>query len=350
MTTARLGAIMPSLLSQTLGISAKSSSWGWMDKLAQEKRIEERLDAERAGLNDDTKAVVRALGVLMPSIESVDDVLITRAVNAATEDYPSKPPEYRAEKAGKEIEKILAWRAAQEVDSILERDLDNTEEFHRCWPVTTHGSDEFGHPIICERIVDIDAKGLEGPGFAKGLAMMHRVQIMEALDHVKRRTAVAKGHRLHKHVWVIDLGGITTSHLTGSVRTFLYDLISLCQDKYTDTLHAMWLVNAPYVFRAMWSAIKTMVRKSTKDKIQILGESDSSGIQEAMRLYSVSPESMPTCVPGGKHEGVRAWEIVLQARHERRLVREKGGTDSSTVTSVTSVDADFDDSSRGKDN
>ena len=181
---------MPSLLSQTLGISAKSSSWGWMDKLAQEKRIEERLDAERAGLNDDTKAVVRALGVLMPSIESVDDVLITRAVNAATEDYPSKPPEYRAEKAGKEIEKILAWRAAQEVDSILERDLDNTEEFHRCWPVTTHGSDEFGHPIICERIVDIDAKGLEGPGFAKGLAMMHRVQIMEALDHVKRRTAV----------------------------------------------------------------------------------------------------------------------------------------------------------------
>jgi hypothetical protein len=59
---------------------------------------------------------------------------------------------------------------------------------------------------------------------------------------------------------------------------------------------------------------------------------------------------MPTCVPGGKHEGVRAWEIVLNARHERRLVREKGGTDSSTVTSEVTVDADFDDSSRGKDN
>ena len=338
---------MPSLLSQTLGISAKSSSWGWMEKAAQEKRIGERLEAERIGLNDDTKAVVRALKVLNPGFEDVDDVLITRTVNAATEDSPGKPPEYRAEKASKEIEKILAWRAAQEVDTILERDLANTEEFHRSWPVTLHGSDEFGHPIICERIVDIDAKGLEGPGFAKGLAMMHRVQIMEALDHFKRRTAIAKGHRLHKHVWVIDLQGITTSHLTGSVRTFLYDLISLCQDKYTDTLHAMWLVNAPYVFRAMWSAIKTMVRKSTKDKIQILGESDASGIESAMELLSVSPEAMPTCVPGGQNDGTRAWDIVLRAREERKRAREKEteANEGSPASTCTVENAAFEDDS-----
>ena len=86
---------MPSLLSQTLGISAKSSSWGWMEKAAQEKRIGERLEAERMGLNDDTKAVVRALKVLNPGFEDVDDVLITRTVNAATEDYPGKPPSQR---------------------------------------------------------------------------------------------------------------------------------------------------------------------------------------------------------------------------------------------------------------
>ena len=162
--------------------------------------------------------------------------------------------------------------------------------------------------------------------------MMHRVQIMEALDHVKRRTAIAKGHRLHKHaVWVIDLQGITTSHLTGSVRTFLYDLISLCQDKYTDTLHAMWLVNAPYVFRAMWSAIKTMVRKSTKDKIQILGESDASGIESAMELLSVSPEAMPTCVPGERrHAGVgcrygQGRSASAPGRRERRPTRSPAG-------------------------
>ena len=33
-----------------------------MEKAAQEKRIGERLEAERMGLNDDTKAVVRPQG------------------------------------------------------------------------------------------------------------------------------------------------------------------------------------------------------------------------------------------------------------------------------------------------
>ena len=107
---------MPSLLSQTLGISAKSSSWGWMEKAAQEKRIEERLEAERMGLNDDTKAVVRALKVLNPVLRTStmcsSPALSTLRRRITRVNRPSTARRRLVRRLRRS-----AWRAAQEVDS-----------------------------------------------------------------------------------------------------------------------------------------------------------------------------------------------------------------------------------------
>ena len=51
------------------------------------------------------------------------------------------------------------------------------------------------------------------------------------------------------------------SAFVGDVRAFVMDLVRLCTDKYTDTLHSMWLLNTPYVFRAVWAVVSAAAER-----------------------------------------------------------------------------------------
>jgi hypothetical protein len=44
----------------------------------------------------------------------------------------------------------------------------------------------------------------------------------------------------------------------------------------------MWLVNAPMVFRAVWSVVSCLLRQSTKEKIKIVGPGDMDKLKEKM--------------------------------------------------------------------
>lgn len=250
---------------------------------------------------------------------AADPDLLVRFVHASTENHAaSTPPDDIAADACANLEHMLTWRRQRGVDAVLDRKLPFAEEFHASWPVTVHGCDGFGHPIVAERIEEIDPEGLS-KNMDQEAVLMHRVQIMEAVAHLKRREARRRGHPLYKHVWVIDLAGVKVAHFTGSVRTFVLDLIQLCQDKYTDTLFSMWLVNAPVVFRAVWAAVSCMLQGSTKEKIKIVGPGDMDKLREKMAAAGIDcGDAMPTFVPGGGHSGVPASRLVQEVRRERR--------------------------------
>ena len=109
---------------------------------------------------------------------------------------------------------------------------------------------------------------------------------------------------MHKHVWVIDLAGVGVSAFVGDVRAFVMDLVRLCTDKYTDTLHSMWLLNTPYVFRAVWAVVSAALRTSTKEKIRVVAPSESRALLSRMRATGAKPADMPPFAPGlGTDEG-----------------------------------------------
>lgn len=143
---------------------------------------------------------------------------------------------------------------------------------------------------------------------------------------------------MHKHVWIIDLEGVTVSLFAGDVRAFILDLVKLCTSKYTDTLHAMWILNTPYVFRAVWAVVATVLRSSTKEKIRMLGPiaratkngeeaqeaRDADPVAEAMRKTGIDPDVAPafSLGLGGNGGGVHARELVERAREERAAEAE----------------------------
>ena len=149
-----------------------------------------------------------------------------------------------------------------------------------------------------------------------------------------------RGARLpHKHAWVVDLAGVSATGLLFSDakrRAFLYRLAELMSDKYPDTLHAMWLINAPSAFRAAWVAVRGALSRSTTEKIAIFVAAPKGAAAEeaetvaktlerkfrtggvggkcAARLCAMARGTDPDAVPGT----VSAASLVETAREEGR--------------------------------
>ena len=140
-----------------------------------------------------------------------------------------------------------------------------------------------------------------------------------------------RGARLpHKHAWVVDLAGVSATGLLFSDakrRAFLYRLAELMSDKYPDTLHAMWLINAPSAFRAAWVAVRGALSRSTTEKIAVVAAEEAEtaaktlerkfrkggvGGKCAARLCAMARGADPDAVPGT----VSAASLVETAREE----------------------------------
>ena len=264
---------LASSASASLGFDSSSD-----DEDAFVARLEARSREERDGLDADGLDVYRALESLLRASRSaadaaapraVDPGLLRRVVATVTEDEGRRASvEHRAAVALKRVNKLLAWRESVRADSVLDEALPNAEHFHACWPVAVHPPDAFGHPVVAERISDIDPAGLTERVGDQATVLRHRVQIMEAVQRLKalesRRRTTSSSH----NVWIIDLEGVTVSLFAGDVRAFILDLVKLCTSKYTDTLHAMWILNTPYVFRAVWGRRRDGAPKQHEGKDQ----------------------------------------------------------------------------------
>ena len=356
---------------------------------AYASRLRARLALETEGLDAEGAAVLRELRRLEADdasspLADADDELVHRAVVTVTEDHGTNvSPARRAKKASACLRKILSWRREMRADGIVHEDLPLTpREFHERWPVFIAGEDAHGHPIAYERVKDVDAEALLAAMDAEDV-IRHRVQIMEALSAHKRRarsrgshpepprardetetatrgpsdtedgddgddarlengakTATARRRLPHKHGWVVDLAGVSATGLLFSDtkrRAFLYRLVELMSDKYPDTLHAMWLINAPSAFRAAWVAVRAALKASTKEKIAVVaapGDGAAAAAETAVktlqrmferggvrgacaaRLCAIARGQDPSAVPGI----VSAASLVETARAKRRPV------------------------------
>ena len=356
---------------------------------AYASRLRARLALETEGLDAEGAAVLRELRRLEADdasspLADADDELVHRAVVTVTEDHGTNvSPARRAKKASACLRKILSWRREMRADGIVHEDLPLTpREFHERWPVFIAGEDAHGHPIAYERVKDVDAEALLAAMDAEDV-IRHRVQIMEALSAHKRRarsrgshpepprardetetatrgpsdtedgddgddarlengakTATARRRLPHKHGWVVDLAGVSATGLLFSDtkrRAFLYRLVELMSDKYPDTLHAMWLINAPSAFRAAWVAVRAALKASTKEKIAVVaapGDGAAAAAETAVktlqrmferggvrgacaaRLCAIARGQDPSAVPGI----VSAASLVETVRAERRPV------------------------------
>lgn len=269
---------------------------------AYAERVSARLRLERDGLDEDGLRVLKAVREIDDGslIIDADDELIHRVIVTITEDYGTSATYVRrAKKCCERLLKILSWRRTLGADAIVSAVLPSSEEFHTHWPTFLAGADDHGHPVLVERVNDVNAEGLLGSMTTEQVTA-HRVQIMKALDKFKRRkdctgqvgssrwektsnttetkdqrkTRTLRKNNIHKQCMLIDLSNVSASGLLFSDtkrRLFLFSLPEMLTDKYPDTLHCAWIVNAPYSFRATWVTLRQVLNQNTVEKISVLG-------------------------------------------------------------------------------
>ena len=93
---------------------------------------------------------------------------------------------------------------------------------------------------------------------------------------------------------IFDVNGIGIFSLVGQIKSFLKLASDIGQDYYPEMLGHMSLINVGFLFRAVWSLIKSFVDAKTASKISLL-----KGNYQNDLLKLIDAENLPEFL-GGK--------------------------------------------------
>lgn len=99
-----------------------------------------------------------------------------------------------------------------------------------------------------------------------------------------------------KLVFFRDLTGVGLGHLMGDGKAMLSRSLEIAQSFYPETLSKSYMVNAPFVFTAVWNVVKLLIDADTAKKIAFMG---------SCYLNEICKEQYINIIPkklGGQHE------------------------------------------------
>ncbi|KAL4162237.1 hypothetical protein PRNP1_002784 [Phytophthora ramorum] len=199
-----------------------------------------------------------------------------------------------------EAKKIQEARAAHDVDSILNRDLPMSKMYNEFWPTYTYGEDKEGHLVTVDRISDINPDGLFKTFANVNDIIPHRWQYMERIQWEKAAISKRLGRRVYKHVCIVDLKGLSLKLLSPTVLSHLKPIFDVGQLYYPETLHCLYIVNAPFIFYSAWKVISSIIQPETREKIQVF--KDKKAFLEVAQNHGIPLSSLPSYM-GGSHPG-----------------------------------------------
>ena len=122
-------------------------------------------------------------------------------------------------------------------------------------------------PVAVSRDVDRENEETSPPSCSVGMKTMEAVRAAQIVASEKR------GPRRYKQVYIIDLSQCSLSSLMArtSVRTMTTAIITGANNFYPECLYKMFIVNAPFIFRSVYTIISPFIHPVTKEKINILG-------------------------------------------------------------------------------
>ncbi|KAI8071715.1 CRAL-TRIO domain-containing protein [Gongronella butleri] len=135
-----------------------------------------------------------------------------------------------------------------------------------------HKFDKEGHPILIDRTgyhqskeIGADITGDELTKFQVSCnEFLNRVIMVEASERAQRT--------IDRETLIFDCSnvGLWQFHMAGLMKLKL--VAGYVQTYYPETLHRLFVVNAPSAFLVMWKVIKPWLDKRTLDKVHILGK------------------------------------------------------------------------------
>jgi hypothetical protein len=249
--------------------------------------------------------------------------------------------DWDVEAALEKVRRMLAWRAENNIDTILERVLPEEKlAFLRGeMPTSHHGFDLRGNPVHLEQPGLFRWGRILGRVDREDLIHMHIFLMEYQFRVLMPQGAQRTGRVVDKMTNIIDLKGLNLGVLQNLRAISLFKQVQrIDQDYYPDHVRRIYLVNPPLLFRPLWNLARRVLPKHELHKIQLLASNE-----KAARVLTgvLEPESVPRhmggacsceggCLPGRDGTGTEptAYQYKMAA-DIRRWLREGGGAAGS---------------------
>jgi hypothetical protein len=121
------------------------------------------------------------------------------------------------------------------------------------------------------------------------LLFLRRLELLR-LD--KLREAAGRGRLVYKHVWVVDIAGLSLGMLLSKEnRAMMSHVGAELSIAYPESMAKTFIVNAPRLFAGVWRALKPLMDPVAAAKFTVLGPlSGSAAGQQALLDAGVDPE------------------------------------------------------------
>jgi len=208
--------------------------------------------------------------------------------------------DFAVEQARKNISSMKKWREDNDVDNILrwilpEKKLEN---LRRCMPSSYHGFDKKGHPIHLEQTGYFNWEILKHCS-ADDLVKMH-ILFMEYQSRVLfPRASAEKGYTVDSMANIVDLRGLNIRVLSNLHALNIFkEVQKIDQKNYPGMLAVTYIVNANWVFRAVWNVLKAVFPAKDHKKMRMV----PPGAKGLKMLREVIPEKHIPAILGGNCE------------------------------------------------
>lgn len=194
------------------------------------------------------------------------------------------------------FQEFINWRVENEVDmAFIKYDLTNIPKVREIHQAGYYGTDREGRPFYVDRPCTAHPiEELLKVASAEELSRNY-IRDYEYLIHVRLPACSrAAGRKIENILSVIDLNGLTMGMFKEKSREFLKIPTAITQNYYPEIMHQMHIVNAPFVFKAIWVIVKGFLAKETVAKIKTHGTKYHDKLFEL-----VDPENVPEEI-GGK--------------------------------------------------
>eukprot|EP00475_Leptophrys_vorax_P041463 TRINITY_DN781_c0_g1_i1.p1 TRINITY_DN781_c0_g1~~TRINITY_DN781_c0_g1_i1.p1 ORF type:complete len:328 (+),score=94.46 TRINITY_DN781_c0_g1_i1:63-986(+) len=190
--------------------------------------------------------------------------------------------------------KLMNWRKERNIDRALDDWNFDVEGIKASYPHSFQGFDSYGRPIYVERLGKIDTKKLSKVVTMEQFADYHILHHEYLQRVLLPKASEMSGHPVKQFITICDLDGIGLSQLSKSVLDLLGKIAEIDQNYYPASGHRLYLVNVPWLFKAVWKMISPFIAARGRDKIKII-----YGSLEGKLGSSIDLARLPTYL-GGK--------------------------------------------------
>ena len=217
---------------------------------------------------------------VVPNLDNYDDLFLLRFLRARKFDL---------EKTMEMFKKFLQWRIDMKVDELRESyQMENLIQIKKLYPHGYHKTDKQGRPIYIELCDKTDVKGLFKITTEDKMVKYYIKQYERQIKYIFPACSAVVKRPVEQSCTVLDANGIGITSLFGPIKGFVKLASDIGQDYYPEMLGKMTIVNVGFLFRAVWSLVKSFIDPKTQNKINLLKSSYTDDL-----LVLIDAENLP---------------------------------------------------------